>query len=363
MRVEVREAKEKIVVVLPNHLGDVVMATPALRALRAGRPKAEITGLVPAPLDDALAGLHSLDRLVGHRVYAGSGPLARMRRRIALGRSQRGADCALVLPNSFASALLAWSTGAPRRIGYARRGRGWLLTDALAAPRENGRFKPIAMERYYLDLVLRLGCPDLGTALELATEPQAERECDALFERHTLRDDAPLVCLAPGAGFGPSKLWPLEYVAEVAGKLMAEGAQVALVHGPGEEPLAAAIQARTAGIASLGGAKMGLSLLKSVLARAALLICNDAGARHVAAAFGVPTLVLMGPTSVAYTNLNLRKTRLLREPVECSPCQRKVCPIDHRCMTRLLPERVLAEARSALSSPDWVGSLDLELRA
>jgi heptosyltransferase-2 len=77
----------------------------------------------------------------------------------------------------------------------------------------------------------------------------------------------------------------------------------------------------------------------------------------------VPALVLMGPTSTAYTNLNLRKTRLLREPVECSPCQRKVCPIDHRCMTRLLPERVLAEARAALASPDWVGSLELELRA
>lgn len=362
-RVEVREAKEKIVVVLPNHLGDLVMATPALRALRVGRPRAEITGLVRAPLDGVLAGLHSLDRVVGHRIYARRGLLAQTRERWALGRAQRGADCALVLPNSFAAALLAWSTGAPRRIGYARRARGWLLSDAIPAPRENGRFKPLAMERYYLDLVRKLGCPERGTELELATEPAAERECDALFERHAIRGDAPLVCLAPGAGFGPSKVWPLEYVAEVAGKLMAEGARVALVHGPGEEALADAIAARSAGIASLGGADMTLSLLKSVLARARLLICNDAGARHIAAAFGVPTLVLMGPTSIAYTNLNLRKTRLLREPVECSPCQRKVCPIDHRCMTRLLPERVLAEARAALSDPGWVGSLDLELRA
>jgi len=360
---EVREVKEKIVVVMPNHLGDVVMATPALRALRAGRPGAEITALVRTPLDLVLSGLHSLDRLIGHDVYAQRGWLAQARRRHVLGRSQRGADLALVLPNSFASALLAWSTGAPLRVGYARRARGWLLSDAVPAPRENGRFKPLAMERYYLDLVLRLGCPDLGTELELATEPQAERDCDVLFESHGIRSAAPLVCLAPGAGFGPSKLWPLEYVAELAGKLMGEGAQVALVHGPGEEPLARAIQARTAGIASLGGAGMTLALLKSVLARARLLICNDAGARHIAAAFGIPTLVLMGPTSIAYTNLNLRKTRLLREPVECSPCQRKVCPIDHRCMTRLLPERVLAEARAALSDPEWAGSLDLELEA
>jgi len=359
----VREASEKIIVVLPNHLGDVVMATPALRALRAGRPGAHITGLVRAPLDDVLGGLHSLDRLVGHAIYAKRGWLAQALARRELGRAQRGADLVVVLPNSFAAALLAWSTGAPQRIGYARRARSWLLSDALPAPRENGRFKPVAMERYYLDLVQSLGCPDRGTELELATEPRAERDCDALFARHGIRAGTPLVCLAPGAGFGPSKLWPLDYVAEVAGKLIAEGAQVALVHGPGEAALAEAIRAKTPEIAPLGGDAMSLSLLKSVLARASLLICNDAGARHIAAAFAVPTLVLMGPTSIAYTNLNLRKTRLLREPVECSPCQRKVCPIDHRCMTRLLPERVLAEARAALASPDWRGSLDLELRA
>jgi heptosyltransferase-2 len=355
--------REKIVVVLPNHLGDVVMATPALRALRAGRPEAEITALVRAPLGDVLRGLHSLDRVVSHDVYAARGRLERTRRRLALGRAERGADCAVVLPNSFSSALLAWSTRAPRRVGYARRARGWLLTEALPAPRARGRFTPVAMERYYLDLVRHLGCPDRGTELELATEPEAEHACDALFARCGITRAAPLVCLAPGAGFGPSKLWPLAYVAEVAGKLLADGAQVALVHGPGEEPLAREVLERAPGVASLGGDGLGLSLLKSILARASLLVCNDAGARHVAAAFGIPTLVLMGPTSIAYTNLNLRKTRLLREPVECSPCQLRVCPIDHRCMTRLLPERVLAEARAALANPDWTGSLELELRA
>jgi heptosyltransferase-2 len=100
-----------------------------------------------------------------------------------------------------------------------------------------------------------------------------------------------------------------------------------------------------------------------VLARAQLLICNDAGARHVAAAFEVPTLVLMGPTAVGYTNLNLKRTKILREPVACSPCQLKVGPIDHRCMTRILPARVRAEARDALQRTDWRGSVELELGA
>jgi heptosyltransferase-2 len=354
-------AKEKIAVVLPNHLGDVVMATAALRALRRGRPAAEITAVVRATLLGVLRGSPFIDHFVAHRIYERRGKLAQFRERMRTAEVLRGSDVVLVLPNSFASALLAFASGASVRIGYARRGRSLLLTDPVPAPRVNGRFAPLAMERYYLELARRLGAPDLGTQVELSLEPDSERECDARFAAAGI-GARPLVCLAPGAGFGPSKLWPLEYVAEVARALRADGADVALVHGPGEQALAEEVCTRAGvGLAKLGGDSMSLSLLKSVLARARLLICNDAGARHIAAAFEVPTIVLMGPTAVGYTNLNLKRTKLMREPVECSPCQLKVCPIDHRCMTRLLPSRVLAEARAALSRRDWQGSVELEL--
>jgi heptosyltransferase-2 len=355
--------KEKIALILPNHLGDVVMATPALRALRNGRPMAEIHAVIREELAAVLGGSSWIQRLWTHSVYATRNPLQRLARRLALARALRGMDCVIVLPNSFSSALLAFAMRAPRRVGYKRAGRGWLLTDALPPPRENGRVVPIAMERYYLDLVGHLGCPDTGTTLELFTDAESVRECDALFRRYGIDPDRPLVCFAPGAGFGPSKLWPLRYVAEVARKLLDEGLQVALVHAPGEEALAEEILALTGpGPACLGGEGMNLALLKAILAHANLLICNDAGARHIAAAFRVPTLVMMGPTSIHYTNLNLRLTRLLREPVECSPCQLKVCPIDHRCMTRLLPSRVLGEAHTALSDEGWQGDVQLELR-
>ena len=354
--------KQKITVILPNHLGDVVMATPALRALRKGFPGAEIRGVVRRELAPVLRGGPFLDRLVPHDVYGGSRPFGRLARRLRVARRVSDSDAVVVLPNSFGSALLAAATGAPRRVGYGRSARSWLLTEAVRAPLEDGRLVPLAMERYYLDLVRRLGCPDAGTELELHTEPEAEKRCDELFERHGARTDRPVVCLAPGAGFGPSKLWPLDYVGRVARALVDDGAQVALVHAPTEEELAdEVLRHAERPLLPFGGEGMTLSLLKSILSRADLLICNDAGARHISAAFGTRTLVLMGPTSVRYTNLNLRRTRLLREPVECSPCQLKVCPIDHRCMTRLLPERVIAEARAALSDPGWVGSLDLEL--
>ncbi len=358
--------KEKIALIMPNHLGDVVMATPALRALHNARPGAEVHAVIREELAPVLAGCPWIHRFWPHRVYATRSPWARLTQRLALARALRGMDCVLVLPNSFSSALLAFATRAPRRVGYRRGGRGWLLTERLPPPRENGRVVPIAMVRYYLDLMGRLGCPEVGTQTELFTEAEARRECDALFERHGIDPARPLVCLAPGAGFGPSKIWPLHYAGEVARKLLDQGVQVALVHAPGEEALAAEVVERTGpgpSPASLGGAGMHLSLLKAILSRANLLICNDAGARHIAAAFELPTLVLMGSTDIRYSNMNLKRTRILREPVECSPCHLKVCPIDHRCMTRITPARVLDEARGALYDESWRGHVDLELGA
>jgi heptosyltransferase-2 len=311
-----------------------------------------------------LAGHPDVDVVIPNDTYATRNPLGRLVRRLRVARRIADADTVVVLPNSFGAALLAFASGAANRIGYARRGRARLLTQAVPAPRVNGRFQPIAMERYYLDLAIALGCPDLGTAIELPRDPGAERACDALLARVGIRADRPLVGIAPGAAFGPSKLWPTRSFAEVAAGLAADGAQVALIHGPGEEHLAREILDAAAGatLFDLGGSSLTLDLLKSIVARSSLVICNDAGARHVAAAFEVPCLVLMGPTSLAYTNLNLKKTRVLREPVECSPCHRKVCPIDHRCMTRLSPARVLAEARAAIRGGDWRGDTALEYR-
>ena len=143
--------------------------------------------------------------------------------------------------------------------------------------------------------------------------------------------------------------------------MAAVGASVVLVGTPAERKLSGKVlSAMKEPAVDLTG-ELGLGALKAVVRRSRVLICNDAGARHIAAAFGVPTLVLVGPVSISYTNLNLRRTRLLREDVECSPCQLKVCPIDHRCMTRLRPSRVLAEAKAALSDPAWEGSRELEL--
>jgi heptosyltransferase-2 len=198
----------------------------------------------------------------------------------------------------------------------------------------------VARERFVLDLVASLGCPERGTRLELFTTQEEEARTEQLLQSAGIRAGEPLVALAPGASFGPSKLWPAGSFARVADALAREGARVVIVGSPDEAALARSVVERMReGAADLAGA-LDLGGLKALLRRAALLVCNDAGARHVAVAFGVPCVVLMGPTSLEKTNLNLEGVRVFESDVECRPCYERSCPIDHRCMTRLEPEPV-----------------------
>lgn len=355
---------DKIAVILPNHLGDVVMATAALRALRSARPEARILGVVRQELAPVLEGGPWLDALLPHAAYRTRNPARRLRVRMELARKLAGYDVVLVFPNSVSSALLAALSRAPTRIGYRRRARGWLLSEAVEPPRRNGRVVPIAMERAYLALLEPLGISSEDTRLELFCTPEAERQARELLRARGVSRDRPLVSIAPGAAFGPSKLWPTEHYARVARGLVGADVQVALIHAPGEQALADAILgAAGSGVVSLGGAGMTLALLKSIVQSSGLVLCNDAGARHIAAAFGVAAIVLMGPTSLDYTSLNLGRTRILRTAFPCQPCQLKVCPIDHRCMTQLRPEGVLQEALAALGDPAWSGDAALEAPA
>src|SRR5690606_25015425 len=154
---------------------------------------------------------------------------------------------------------------------------------------------------------------------------------------------------APGASYGPSKLWPAERFAEVGDALAEVGARIAVIGAPAERGLAERVAgAMRAPAAVLAGA-LDLGALKAVMRRARVLVCNDAGARHVAVAFGVPVVTLLGPTALEKTGWNLERVRALWVDVECRPCYRRRCPIDHRCMTRLAPDRVAAAARAAFA--------------
>jgi len=341
----------------PNWTGDLIMATPGFRALRAGFPDARITlqlraGLLPlvdgAPWFDAVLPVESHQR----------GPAALLREGRVLRRRARF-DLGLCLPDSFESALLMRAAGVRRVVGYARGGRSALLHQAVPLPGPSaggaldagGRRLLLARELHVLGLVEALGCERRGTALELFVTDAEEREACEQLRARGVDPDAKLALLAPGASFGPSKLWPAASFAAVGDALAGEGVQVAVVGTPDERALSARVRAamqRPA--ADLAGA-VGLGGLKALVRRARALVANDAGARHIAVAFGVPCIVVMGPTALEKTNLNLERVSVISADVACRPCYLRECPIDHRCMTRVAPVQVAAEALKALAQP------------
>jgi len=333
----------EILVRSPNWTGDLVMATPGFRALRAGLPEARITLQVRAELAPLLAGAPWFDAMLP----LGSAALRESR---AL-RAGAGFDLGLCLPDSFESALRMRLAGVRRIVGYARNGRGFLLHQRVPYPSAGGRRGLIPRELHVLGLVEALGCAPQGTGLELFVTEAEQREADAALAAAGVATGEPLALLAPGASFGASKLWPAESFAAVGDALARSGARVVLTGTPAERALAARVrEAMQRPALDLCGA-LGLGGWKGLMRRARLLVGNDAGARHVACALGLPVVLVMGPTSLDKTSCNLERVSVLAADVACRPCYLRDCPIDHRCMTRVGPALVAAEADRAFANP------------
>lgn len=324
------------------------MSTPGFRALRRAFPDAHITlhgreELLPllggAPWFDAVRPLESYHR--GLRAVLREGRALRAEARYDLG---------VCIPDSWSSALLMRAAGVVRIVGHAR-GRRWLLHDAVAsAP---GR--RVAREQHVLELVERVGAPDAGTHLELFTTPEDGRRAGEILRRHGAGDASPRIGIAPGASFGPSKRWAPESFARVGDAAAERGFEVLILGAPGEEALADRVRsAMTSPARALAGA-LDLGAFKAVIRSLRALVCNDAGARHVAVAFGVPCVTLFGPTSVEKTSWNLDRVRVIETDVPCRPCYERTCPIDHRCMTRLSPERVVLALDDCLAPESSAG--------
>lgn len=301
------DSLERLVIVLPSWVGDAVMATPVLRALRNALPNAHLTGVMRGGLDELLAGSPWLDETIVHRNAGLRGP-ARLAREIRRRRPQAG----VLLPNSFRSALSLRLSGCPVRIGYGRDGRSWLLSAPVAPP---PRKQPIPAVEYYIHLAERsLGANNLDRKLELHTTESEQAAANEL-----LRGVAgSFVVLNPGAN-KPGKRWSPESFATI-GDTLAESEQVTIaVNGsPAEsEIIQAVITASKDPSRFINLVERGVRLgsLKAVLQRASLLITNDTGPRHIAAAMGTPAVSLFGPTDHRWTTLPcVREMRLLAEP-------------------------------------------------
>lgn len=330
-----------VAVFLPGWVGDVVMATAAFRVLRSHFGDATLLGVGKPYVAGVVAGAPWFDDLLlGTRVL----PLAREIRK-------RRIDLAVILPNSFRTALVAWLGGCRRRVGYGQYWRSWLLTDALPFPPG-----PSPALDAYNALARHVGCADPGHRLDLFTTAADEAAADRVWDAAGFTDNDKVVGLNPGAAFGAAKCWPTAHWVELARRLVDErGCRLLVLGGPAERTLTGEIAAAVGrpGVFALGEwPDLSLGLSKALARRLDLLVTTDSGPRHFAAAFGRPVVTLFGPTHIAWTETYHPLALHLQRDVPCGPCQRRVCPLGHhRCMTELSPVEVFA-ACERLSRPE-----------
>jgi heptosyltransferase II len=339
---------ERIAIFLPNWIGDAVMATPALRALRQRFAGAHLIGVLKPYVAGVLEGGDWFDEVL----LTGGWAWKQRTAAVAWELRRRGIDLAVLFPNSFRSALTAWLGGCRGRVGYVRYGRGILLTQGLMPVRNPyGRLQPSPILDAYNRLAEAVGARP-ARRMELFTTPYDESAADCVWRRAGLTHFRRVVCLNPGAAFGAAKHWPAEYFATLARDLAERDAiGILILCGPNERDLASRIASFAChpAVHSLGNTPLSIGLTKACVRRCDLLVTTDSGPRHFAAAFNRPVVTLFGPTHIAWTETYYPLAIHLQKPVPCGPCQLRVCPLDHRCMKELTPAEVYRAATSLLT--------------
>lgn len=337
----------RIAVVRALHLGDLLVAVPGLRALRAGFPEAEITLIgLPWAAEFVRRFRHYLDRFVEFAGYDGISEVEYVPARTeCFLQEQRGYGYDLVVQmhgSGQASNPLALAIGAEATAGYYEGEPPAGLTIGAPYPDD----QPEVLR--HLGMAHLLGCPDRGAELEFPLTDEDRAEAAALLNRLS-GSGRPWIGIHPGAR-PPSRRWPAAYFARAANECVRRfGARIVLTGGPGEESTARAVIERmetrpvsVAGETSLGG-------LAALISELDLFISNDTGPAHVAEAVGTPSVTIFGSADHRrWSPLNQERHRVVRHPVACSPCSHWECPIDHRCLRRLEPDLVVEAAADLL---------------
>jgi heptosyltransferase-2 len=310
-----------IVILAPNWLGDVMFALPAIRDVRrhfAGQPLTIAARSSVAPVFRAVPGIDHIKVLAPGKEA-----------------SQIEADIGILLPNSFRSAWILKRAGVKERWGYRSDFRGPLLTKAVRRPKRR-----VPFPEYYANLVRALGIETGPLTVQLQLSNATSAAALKLLCQRGWNPDQPLVGIAPGAAFGHAKRWLSKRFAELAESLMGKARAACVVLGRGGDRDAA----RDIGGIDLIGAT-DLTMLMGVISHCQVVVANDSGALHLAAALGVRAVGIYGPTHERYSSPltpyeDARTVTTLSEEVFCRPCFMSDCPIDHRCMKRIPTERV-----------------------
>ena len=324
-----------------NWIGDAVMTTPAISVIREHFPNAEITILANAMVSQLFLHHPGIDRIITfdrqgrHHGVAG-------RLRLAAELRRHSFDLAIILPNSFDSALVPWLARIPNRIGKCSDGRTLLLS---------GRFYPekggsaCHEVDYYLNLLAHFGITGGRTPLHLSLTPEEMDNASALLEAHGIKPDDFVIGINPGASYGSAKRWYPDRFAQVASQLATKwSAKIVIFGGPGETAISADIDHRLEGTAVNVAGKTSVRELMALIKRCNFFITNDSGPMHIAAAFDVPLVAIFGSTDHRGTSPYSNKSVVVRTDVECAPCKLRECPTDHRCMTTVTEVLVINAA-------------------
>jgi heptosyltransferase-2 len=342
---------KRIIVRGTNWVGDAMMTLPALRELRRLFPKAHITLATRSWAKGLLIGAEFVDEL---QIQDGRGLRSFFQQVRAWRKGQY--DLAVLLTNSFESALVAAVARVPVRIGYAADGRARLLTHPIDLPEWRSTKHEVF---YYLKIIAGLEWIFTKQQTFLDVQPDASLEVSDirkdearyLLRRQGVREDRPVIALCPGSINSRAKRWPAESYAVLADRCVDTlKAQILLVGSKEELEVSRQVADRMHNKPIVLTGQTDIAEVVAVLSIADLLITNDTGPAHIAAALGRPTLVIFGPTNPLTTRPFSPFAEIIRHPPDCAPCMLRDCPIDHRCMTAITPDEVFGRARELLSN-------------
>lgn len=339
---------QRILIRSANWVGDAVMTTPALRAVRRRFPGAQITLLAKPWVIPVFKNSPDIDHIMTYDADGRhAGPLGKWRLVQEICRERF--DLAISLQNAFEAALLFFLARIPRRMGFTTDGRALLLTDRIHTWRP---LKKGHLIDYYLGLMAGGGIASQGRRLTLAISPVEKTAARQFLNRHGIDLDRPLIGINPGAAFGTAKRWLPERYVHVGRNLIDQlDASILIFGSTSEGALGTSIATRIGdGCLNLSG-RTSLRQAMALIGECNLFITNDSGLMHVAAALEVPQVVIIGPTDPVATGPVNEESLLVQKQDACylSPCLKPHCPIvDHRCMTAISVEMVMDAALSTL---------------
>jgi heptosyltransferase-2 len=330
----------KIIVRMPNWIGDSILAIPALSDLAKSLPEAKIWLACHERVADLFSGTDLIEDIVVIRDQASLRGIKRSSKDLR----EYGFDVGLLFTNSFSSALLFYKAGIPQRWGYSRDLRNLFLTKSVPV-KENE--EPVHHVYYYLDLLRGLGLETHHPHLTLSVSSEEKNKARELYLSTHINDQRPIILLNPGAFYGSAKRWPAEKYAELA-RMLQEGrnAHILITGSKNEIDIAESISDSLQAPAVILSGKTSLRGFAALMSQSSLLVTNDTGPMHMANALGVPVVALFGPTDPRSTKPFQEPSLYIKKEAPCWPCSYRDCPFDHRCMNQITAEEVYRACQS-----------------